>query len=345
MKWDAALIPLLVAFAQAAVFLMLPGHNDRYLFWVPVDAAYRQSAQARRMLSRFRLGILALAVAAGAAGIFALLRQSAPLIIAASIGQIVASLALYGWAKSRVVASDGGHRSPDVRRATLIHEPLLPPAAWLLFAAPVLILAGTALFLDLNWDRIPDRFPVHWGIDGKPDRWAVKSFKGVYGILLIGVSTLVLLYGAAAMIVLGSPRGTGPASAANRLLRAAALSMAGAGVFVSVLFSAIALHPLAASPGKMSSPLWIVLTAIAGGTALTIWMFRLTSDAMEETGPAPARGWKCMDLVYYNRDDPAMMVPRKIGAGFTPNFAHPIVKFAMPLLLLQMVAVIRYAAG
>jgi uncharacterized membrane protein len=220
----------------------------------------------------------------------------------------------------------------------------MPVWGWVLYVLPPLILGGAAFYLQANWDQIPDRFPVHWGIDGKPDRWAIKSFKGVYGILLIGVSTLVLIYGTAAMILAGTPRGADPESSARRLLRAAALSMGGAGVFVAVLMSWIAIHPVLGDPGRPSSPLPIILVAVGGGTALAVWMLHLAQGAVQEQGATADSGWKCMDLIYYNRDDPAMMAPRRVGAGLTPNFAHPTVKFAMPLLLVQMFAVIRFVA-
>ena len=41
------------------------------------------------------------------------------------------------------------------------------------------IIAGLIL-----WDKLPDRMPVHWGINGEPDGWASKGF-AVFGLPLI----------------------------------------------------------------------------------------------------------------------------------------------------------------
>lgn len=37
------------------------------------------------------------------------------------------------------------------------------------FIVPLGMLAATALYLHANWLRLPERVPVHWGIDGAPN--------------------------------------------------------------------------------------------------------------------------------------------------------------------------------
>ena len=61
----------------------------------------------------------------------------------------------------------------------------LPRFIWLIIG-PFVILALAAIVLGQHWDGIPARFPVHWGIDATPDRWAERTIKAVYGPLFFG---------------------------------------------------------------------------------------------------------------------------------------------------------------
>jgi hypothetical protein len=68
------------------------------------------------------------------------------------------------------------------------------------------ILAGTALYLRLHWNAIPDRFPVHWGADGTPNGWSTRSFAGVYGPLFLGTGVVLFLSVISAVTSWGSRR-------------------------------------------------------------------------------------------------------------------------------------------
>jgi uncharacterized membrane protein len=65
--------------------------------------------------------------------------------------------------------------------------------AFLRKEAPSLFLVGGLLcFAAWRWPQSPDRMPVHWGIDGQPDRWGGR-FEGL--LLLPGLSLgLYLLF-------------------------------------------------------------------------------------------------------------------------------------------------------
>ncbi len=329
------LIPVLAALTAAVVFQMTPGGHPGFLFGVPVAEGFRQSAPSQAILRRFTLGNWITALVAGWAGALGLQSGKAWLMVAPPLLQAVAGTLLFHWSKARVEPFAIEPRS-SVRRAALRPEPVMAWWSWILVLLPLLILIGSAEYLAQHWDQIPARFPIHWGINGQPDRWGEKSFKGVYGVLIIGLSTLVLLYSILAMTVLGAPR-RGPAT--TRFVRLTVNALAGSGLFVSLLMSYIALHPLTANPEKTLHPLWIVLAVMAASIALVRTLSRAAQDAEAEAGGAPEEGWLWSSF-YYAPQDPAMMVQRRIGVGFTPNFAHPVVKWAFPLLLLQMFAVI-----
>jgi uncharacterized membrane protein len=76
-------------------------------------------------------------------------------------------------------------------------RPTLP--RWMLLAlVPYVVLAACALYLSLHWNRIPQRYPVHWGAHG-PNGWSHRSFLGVFSPLIFaaGLATLLLALGVA----------------------------------------------------------------------------------------------------------------------------------------------------
>jgi immunity protein, SdpI family len=55
-----------------------------------------------------------------------------------------------------------------------------------------LILAGMFLLAALNWNAVPDRIPVHWGLSGQPDRWGGR-FEGLLLLPLIALAIYLIL--------------------------------------------------------------------------------------------------------------------------------------------------------
>lgn len=66
-------------------------------------------------------------------------------------------------------------------------------ARFLNLALLVGLLVGSALV----WPELPDRLPVHFGLDGAPDRWARRTFLSWFGLPLIALALNLLLYGVA----------------------------------------------------------------------------------------------------------------------------------------------------
>jgi uncharacterized membrane protein len=51
------------------------------------------------------------------------------------------------------------------------------------------------------WDKLPERMPLHFGIDGNPDSWGAKSILSWFIMPAIAVGLTVLMYGIAALII------------------------------------------------------------------------------------------------------------------------------------------------
>src|SRR5262245_14553563 len=57
---------------------------------------------------------------------------------------------------------------------------------------PFLILSIGAVILAFKWNSIPEHWAVHWGLNGKPDRWVTKTISAVF--LPIGAGLLLWLF-------------------------------------------------------------------------------------------------------------------------------------------------------
>ena len=45
--------------------------------------------------------------------------------------------------------------------------------------------------------------------------------------------------------------------------------------------------------------------------------------------------WKA-GMIYYNRDDPSVIVPKRFGIGYTVNYGNPLIKIAILILMASL---------
>lgn len=83
--------------------------------------------------------------------------------------------------------------------------------------------------------------------------------------------------------------------------------------------------PLTSDPAR--TVLWLVLGSFGFSAGLIVYLVtraRGMQGAMAAAQDStPDRFWKA-GLFYYNPADPALMVPKRLGIGYTVNFAHPM---------------------
>ena len=179
------------AVAGALVFAIPNMTRREVLFAVPVPPGFRESPAGRGAIANFRATV-AVAVLAGVCGF---LLSPPKYLNAAALGAplvmvLAAGIAFYH--QNRRLAPQAVQFT-RVREAEVSVVPdNLPRFAWLA-AGPFVILAATARFLYVNWSRIPARFPVHWGANGRPNRWVDRSTRNVYGPLLFGAEICAFL--------------------------------------------------------------------------------------------------------------------------------------------------------
>ena len=332
------------------VLYKLPGltRPDIY-FSVTVKPDFRSSDIAREILSGYRreTGIHSLI---GIALIVLAVRLKIPgALVAGVLWQVGGFFGAFLRARKKVMSY--AVEPSALREANLAPAKTKLPGGWLGQAVPFVILIATGYWLRLHWNEIPDKFPVHWGLDGRPNGWASRTTAGVCGPLLMGAAIcsglLLMNYAIAAFSRRVHARGT----AAGRELRFRRIMlsiMLGSEYFVALLTAWVGLLPLrSAQSGPSPAPVllgtlalsatitYVVIRTGQGGTRL--WGADPSGvGSAAEVSPigdrTPDRYWKA-GMFYVNPDDPAIMVEARFGVGYTLNLGQPLSWVILVLLV------------
>ena len=327
--------PQFLAIAPAIVLTaicldILPRRPRRGLYFgVTTGPKFARSTEGRTIARRYRMVVwfgsaLALALAFFGSPVVALFMQ---------IG-----LGLVAWLRAWRRTSHHAIPSGPAPTAPLQYDDTI--SSWttplLLAAFAVLAIAGATLYL--NYGSLPDRLPTHYGISGKADAFQDKSYGIAFLPLVIGALALSLLalniYG----IAFGSRRGGTPETQALRTGQRQYLSrlFAAVALALSLLFGYLTVAPVISTIGLPGGP-WVILAFVTGIVGFSVWaVLNFHEHAGGSGDNTPDSCWKG-GLIYYNPADPALMVERRNGIGYTPNFAQPLA-WAIVALVVAMVA-------
>lgn len=220
------------------------------------------------------------------------------------------------------------------------------PGGWLVQLGPFGILLATAAYLRVHWNEIPERFPVHWGANGLPNGWSVRTPADVYGPLFFGAALVALISLLTLGLSLGArripptPNAPGDGDHAHRI----AAVMLAVEYFVAAMFAVVGLLPFSGGPGFV--PIVVLAVAIVGTAIFFRHGFRVHAHTSADHTPGdgtPDSFWK-LGLFYCNPDDSALFVEKRIGIGYTLNFARPASWILMAITLLIPLAMVTLAA-
>lgn len=310
-------------------------------FAVTVPLPFLDSPEALQILRGYRLRTLAhFAIALALIGAGGLSGHGV-LLFLGSIWFVGGPLAAFwGAHKQAMRYSVQGNR---IRQAVLEQRVANPPGGWAGQLVPFAILIAISAYLQLRWNQIPRRFPVHWGIDGRPNGWSTNTAMGVYAPIAIGILILagiaVTAYG-----IRHLARGmhtSGSGTVAHDFAQRTGIFLLIVEYFLAVTFSLVALLPLTGSRGVMSL-LIMVLLIVPILVMLILWLNKgrphveghpaVIAGATGGDG-TPDECWK-FGMFYFNPDDAAVFVEKRFGVGYTLNFAHPSAWICMALVLI-----------
>ena len=106
---------------------------------------------------------------------------------------------------------------------------------------------------------------------------------------------------------------------------------------VGLIFGMVALMPL------VKIPIWMLLApSILLPVAILIWATGYMSQSSREAEVTPDACWR-WGQIYYNPADPALFVQKRIGFGYTFNFANHVswmILGGLVVMILAMVVVL-----
>ena len=305
----------------AATMHVLPWLSRRgRLFGRTVSEEFLES-QGRALVRRYELRLLPWTVAA-VAGWGLLPLNSNPGWRVALLMTMVAAAGWNVWRMfDRVPSASPG--TGQVRNAELTTPDGGLRWVMLLMAVPAAALAGTAAYLHAHWAEIPERFPVHWNLQGEANRWSTRTVMDVYLPLMIGGGVLLLLAGITMLVRWGARRTT---------MRPAVMA-----ILVVVSWMMGAEFTMAGLLPLHYFPPWQVLGVSFAGlgviVATAVVAVRQTRKPGVSGEITPESCWKG-GVFYYNPQDPALMVEKRIGVGWTFNFGHRLAWVILGLILL-----------
>jgi uncharacterized membrane protein len=321
-------------------------------FSFTVEPTLRQSAAGLAILRQFNRTVILSALAGLALTLSgAVVRFTPALGLALIVGGMAVESAgmIAAYATARQQVKPHQVEPSREREVALQPRPTRPVGGWLGQVGPFLILALAAVCLWWQWDAIPARFPVHWNWYGRPDGWAVKSARSVFGSVLLGASVCLLL----GLMMNGMARGVRrihsrglEGEQESRFLRRMLLLVLWLEYFMAAAFGFSPILPPRLTAVLMMTALPIAVASLV--VALTCgqggWRLKGQAPAAMPAGQAPAGDrtpdvcWK-WGLFYYNPADPALWVEKRFGIGWTVNFGNPRAWFVMGGILLFAVAV------
>lgn len=210
--------------------------------------------------------------------------------------------------------------------------------AWLLIYAVVAII--TLLVLWQVWPTLPEQIPIHANAAGVIDGWVDKT-PGAVGLMLFGQWIIIAVFIFVYILIRISKRQIDAAApaASREQGRRFRLLMSGCMVFggaaLALVTGLLPIMMAASTDGKMSMtlPLILIFAIIA---VMLVLMFlvgqggsrlKVKSDdprtQKRQAGTDDDRYWK-LGVFYFNPADPAVIVEKRFGVGWTNNFARPV---------------------
>jgi uncharacterized membrane protein len=346
----------------AAVMLVLPRIARRgLLFGVYVGEAQADGEEARSITRGWyagTVGALAVGVLIGVS-VGAAFPGSPAGPVASLFGLLALIPFVYLRAHLRARAIGLAHPAPEPETAAGG-----PPAdpTWPALAIAVGLAGGilAIAYAALNYDRMPGRVPTHFGPSGRPDQWAPRSFWTVMilpaGTLVMGVGLGIVAYLTAyAKRAVRARDGGVSVEAQSRFRSAMTRFLSGIGVLTTLLMMLLSIGAVRVSVGEASAlpdvvmwpALGLLLVYAIGGSLYLMFRYgqggarleRAAGQAPLTDGLADNSRW-VLGVFYVNRDDPAFLVEKRFGLGYTVNFGNPV---AVALLVLFLAAIAAFA--
>jgi uncharacterized membrane protein len=271
------------------------------------------------------------------------------------LSQIAVGLGCYFIARERILAAKtaedwfGGVKQTVTADTTWRTEPERFPVLWLLPALAVI--AATVVIGAVRYPHLPARLPVHFTASGGVDRYADKSVWTAFVLVAVQIFVTTLIAGLLALTYRSRPEvdAAGSAQRYRRFLYAmsrAALAMA---ALIDVSMLLVSLHLWQVYQTSDATVALAAVPPLLGVVAVLAVSLRMGQAGSRLPDAAPAgrpttnrdddRYWKG-GLIYVNREDPAVIVARRFGVGWTLNFGNPRARVVFAVIVLALATLV-----
>lgn len=332
---SSALSALLLAIA-----LVLPSINSPTVPFgvrVPAERAEDPAVVRQTRIYRWRVllsGIIAAVVGSamyGVTGETLLLPLAVVVLVGAWYGcfflanhEIRTAKAAGGW-------YEGVHQVIAVDTELRTDPPRFP---WLWLAPALIVIVATVVIGVISYPSMPEVLAVHYGAKGMPNRLAAKSIGTAFSLVFVQIGVTALLVGIAAAIFFrsrpdidpGHPVGSARWHRRYMLLGAKALLGLLAMIDLAMLGSSLLMWTGTVTPWAPMVVVLPILAAVAVAVVVLARNNRERDEGEADTGLTHREDDKFWrgGLIYINREDQALMVPRRFGLGWTLNFGNPM---------------------
>jgi uncharacterized membrane protein len=236
--------------------------------------------------------------------------------------EIRAAKAAGGW-------YEGLHQGIAVDTELRTDPPRFP---WLWLAPALIVTVATVVIGVICYPSMPEMLALHYGAKGVPNRVAAKSVGTAFSLVFVQIGVTALLVGIAAAMFrsrsdIDPARPVGSARWHRQYMSLSAQALLGlvAMIDLGMLGSSVLMWT-----GTVASwaPLVIVLPILAAVVVAVVVLARNNrerDEGEEDTGLTHRdddKYWRG-GLFYINREDQALLVPRRFGLGWTLNFGNP----------------------
>lgn len=335
-----------------AVFVWLPIMNkERAFFGVRVEPSIYQG-KGRQTLHRYWLTLLGIFVVSEVGGLFLATSTNKPILsVLTSLAATGAAFVIYCLYAQLIspyaVASVATRFASPIQARSLKNY-----THWWLEVAIFALTAAAFAISAYYYGRIPARMPVHWNAAGTADGWAQKSFAGVFFLsalnLYLQIFFLVLKHDLAhARITLPGVNTVEFLRGKERHLLANIQMVDWSRIAIGLLFGIVSLLIISTTVSELnhftklvSVSVWITLAVMLTGMGYFLWRMKRVNDELKTKfgesyiqRQVEEAHWRQGGLAYYNPDDPALVVEKLVGFGYTLNLAHPGIRSRLALLL------------
>ena len=230
---------------------------------------------------------------------------------------------------------------------------------WIVYTIPMVVTVGLIVFTLVNYNGFPDRFPTHWGPDGKPDAFTTKTYLSALTLPIVLLVMNGMFLGINQMTKnSGIKLSAGNVKASRirqlRLRKYTSWLLFFISILISMLFTFLQFTTLYENSVNdlliLTMPLAFSALVLIGTVILAIKVGRKDSDldveiidedSSEVINADDDQYWKG-GLIYFNPNDPSIFVEKRFGVGWTLNLARPLGYIILigPLLVILIITLL-----